>query len=282
MKTLSALKQDLEFNSGLSGLVGVLKNIAVSQYRALETRAKTNDKLKEAIYSFLEVINPSQVAHPFLNPSQQSQIVVAVTSDSGLIGGLNKDVVDTALKELSQTPGQLVVVGERGRIWARESNVPFTSFSGIKEEDMQGQALQLRNYLLSKFLEQSCGYLKIVYPRAASFSVQKIETLAFLPFRLEAMEMKEPSPLMAEVILESMPADVVEYCVYLWMGQKLMEIFMLSKLAEYGARFAHMERSSQKLKELDASLRLQYFRVRHELIDRNMRELFAARQLYAG
>ena len=41
MKTVSALKQDLEFNGGLAALIGVLKNIAVSQYHAMESRAKS-------------------------------------------------------------------------------------------------------------------------------------------------------------------------------------------------------------------------------------------------
>ncbi|MGE5197216.1 MAG: hypothetical protein ACM3IL_01765, partial [Deltaproteobacteria bacterium] len=85
-----------------------------------------------------------------------------------------------------------------------------------------------------------------------------------------------------EVILESRLSDIVEYLIYLWMGQKLYEIFGLSRLAEFAARFVHLEESFQKLKELDTKTRLEYFRVRHELVDRNMRELFAARLSYAS
>jgi len=60
------------------------------------------------------------------------------------------------------------------------------------------------------------------------------------------------------------------------------EIFGLSRLAEFAARFVHLEESSQKLKDMDGKLQQEYFRVRHELIDRNMRELFSARLLYAS
>ena len=68
----------------------------------------------------------------------------------------------------------------------------------------------------------------------------------------------------------------------LGIGQKFDEIMGLSRLAEFAARFVHLEASSQKLKETDNKTHLEYFRVRHELIDRNMRELFAARLLYAS
>ena len=121
MKTVSALKQDLEFNGGLAALIGVLKNIAVAQYHSMESRAKSFEKLKDAIYSFLEIIDPRQVAHPFLNPQNEVQMVVAVTSDSGLLGGLNREVIDTALAELAKIPGRLVVIGERGKMYARET-----------------------------------------------------------------------------------------------------------------------------------------------------------------
>ena len=282
MKTLSAIKQDLEFNSGLGSLIGVLKNIAVSQYHAMESRAKSFEKLKDAIYSFLEIINPRQVAHPFLNPQNELQMVVAVTSDSGLLGGLNKDVIDTALAELAKIPGRLVVIGERGKMYAREARVSCAAFPGIKEEEIPAMAMQTRNYILSKFMEESLGHLKIIYPRSISFTVQRIEAVTFLPFCLEVREMQEPPPRLSEVILESRPADVVEYCVYLWIEQKLAEILIFSKLAEYAARFSHLERSAQRLKEMDQKLKMQYFRVRHEIIDRNMRELFATRQIYAS
>lgn len=282
MKTVSALKQDLEFNGGLAALIGVLKNIAVSQYHAMESRAKNFEKLKDAIYSFLEIIDPRQVAHPFLNPQNELQMVVAVTSDSGLLGGLNKEVIDTALAELAKIPGRLVVIGERGKMYARETKTSCAAFPGIKEEEIPALAMQLRNYILGKFIEESIGHLKLVYPRSVSFTVQRIETVTFLPFRLEARQLEEPPPLLSEVILESLPADVVEYCVYLWIEQKLAEIFIFSKLAEYAARFSHLERSAQRLKEMDQKLKMQYFRVRHEIIDRNMRELFATRQIYAS
>lgn len=282
MKTVSALKQDLEFNGGLAALIGVLKNIAVAQYHSMESRAKSFEKLKDAIYSFLEIIDPRQVAHPFLNPQNEVQMVVAVTSDSGLLGGLNREVIDTALAELAKISGRLVVIGERGKMYARETRTSCVAFAGIKEEEIPALAMQLRNYVLGKFMEESIGYLKVVYPRSISFTVQRVETVTFLPFRLEARQLDEPPPLLSEVILESRPADVIEYCVYLWIEQKLAEIFAFSKLAEYAARFSHLERSAQRLKEMDQKLKMQYFRVRHEIIDRNMRELFATRQIYAS
>jgi ATP synthase F1 gamma subunit len=283
VKTLATIKKDMEFNRGLSSLIEVLKNIAVSQYHALEQKIKSFEKFLLTAESFFDFIDFTKVNHPFLNPQEKPLGVVAVTSDSGLLGGLNMQVVTVAISELEKMPGKLIVVGERGKSYARESNIPFVAFSGIKDEERYSQAMQLRDYLAGKVLEGSLGALKVVYPKPVSFTVQHVETVSFLPFSPSLQ--KQPQAMkqeLSEIILESDLGDIVEYLVYQWIGQKLYEIFGLSRLSEFAARYVHLEESSQKLKEMDNKLRLQYFRIRHELIDRNMRELFSARLLYAS
>lgn len=282
MRTLISIKKDMEFDSGLLTLLEVLKNISVAQYRILEQRIKTYEKFSETLRSFFEFIDVRKIDHPFLNPKEKKQIVIAVTSDSGLLGGLNRHVIAAALNELESIPGKLIVIGERGKLYARESNVPFAAFGGIREEERYTQASQLRDYVVGKVIKESIGYLKIVYPRPVSFTLQRVEVFQFLPYSAEDAAGAEKRRDLSEVIIESSPGDILEYILYIWIGHKVYEIFGLSRLAEFAARFVHLEESSQKLKDMDAKLRQQYFRVRHELIDRNMRELFSARLLYAS
>jgi ATP synthase F1 gamma subunit len=281
MKTLSVIKKDMEFNKGLSSLIDALKNIAVSQYRALEKKIKSFERFEVFVASFFDFIDLQHCHHPFLTPRVEPQAVVAVTSDSGLLGGLNMQVVNNALVELEKVPGKLIVIGERGKVYARDSKIPFIAFPGIKEEDRLAQAMQLRDFLLKQMAEGAFGMLKVVYPRPLSFTVQRVETISFVPFAPATLKSKSSAEI-PPYLSESTPQDLVAYLAYLWMGHKLFEIFGLSRLAEFSARYVHLEESLQKLKDMDNKLKLQYFRVRHELIDRNMRELFSARLLYAS
>ena len=282
MRTLPSIKKDLEFNSSLSALIEVLKNIAVSQFRALEQKLRSCDKFFLMNDSFFEFIDTSKINHPFLIPKNESQMVVAITSDGGLLGGLNMQVVATAVRELGKIPGKLIVIGERGKIYARESGIPFIAFTGIADEVRYEQAIQLRDYVINKVFTDSIGYLKIVYPYPVSFTLQRIEIVSVLPYLPNSSGQIKPKEIPPDIIIESEMGKIVEYLVYLWLGQKFYELFGLSRLAEFAARFVHLEESLQKLKEMDRKVRLQYFRVRHELIDRNMRELFSARLLYAS
>lgn len=192
-------------------------------------------------------------------------------------------VVTKAVIELEKAPGQLIVVGERGKMYAAESGLPFIAFPGINDEERYGQAMQLRDYIMAKALKGSFGNLKVVYPYPVSFTVQRVEMLSFLPFSPASTESGQASSSQPkDILLESRLDEIIEYLVYLWIGQKFYDIFGLSRLAEFAARYVHLEESLHKLKEMDTKLKLQYFRIRHELIDRNMRELFSARLLYAS
>ena len=84
------------------------------------------------------------------------------------------------------------------------------------------------------------------------------------------------------VILESSFGSMVEYLAFLLIGRKLGDIFGLSRLAEVGARYVHLEGSGQRLEEMTKKLKLKYFRLRHEVIDQSMRELFSARMAGSG
>lgn len=281
MRTLSKIKKDLEFNKGLSVLIETLKTIAVAQYRALEQRIGTFEDFFLSIESLFEFIDIKNINHPFLNSGNKPQIVVAVTSDSGLLGGLNMQVVNVAISEIEKISGKIIVIGERGKIYLRETGIPTVNFPGISEEERFGQSMQLRDYIINQVLTGSFGQVRVVYSRPISFAVQRVETLSFLPYS-PSDKGKAQKGGISDIIMESSPQNMVEYLVYMWMGQKLYEIFGLSRLAEFAARYIHLEESAQKIKDIDKKVRLEYFRVRHELIDRTMRELFAARSLYAN
>ncbi len=282
MKTLSVLKKDLEFNKGLTSLIETLKTIAVSQYRTLEQRIKSFKEFVVTIESFFDLLSLERIEHPFLDAAGKSQAVVAITSDTGLLGGLNAQVIAAALRELEEIPGKLIVIGECGKAYVRETSIPFVAFGGIIDEERQGQAMQLRDYIITEMMKGAFGYLKVVYPHPVSFTVQRVETVPFLPFTPAYVKEGQRIRYVPDIIMESHPADCVGYLVYLWMGQRFYEIFGWSRLAEFAARFTHLEECTQRLKDMYKKVQLQYFKARHELIDRNMRELFAARSLYAS
>src|SRR3989338_441268 len=311
MKLLSQIKNDIDFNRNLYNLVDALGKIAVSQYYLLEKKVKLYEKIFTGvgeIFAAVDIVNSSS---PFINPQNCPPGVIAVTSDAGLLGGLNMQVMNLAAKEMSRAGGKpegsgwqpnsqshrpagsclasdsqshrLLTIGEKGRLYAAENNMACASFKGIGDTESFLQAQQLRDYIIAEGSEGRLGALKIIYPHPISVISQRVQTITLLP--VTQVVSSPPRPPAgnreggngADVILESSTDNILKYLAYIFLGNKLSDIFSLARLAELSARFVHLETSKSKIEQLNKELRLQYFRQKHELADRNMRELFAAR-----
>lgn len=281
MRLLSAIKKDLDFNLNLYNLIEVLKEIAIAQYKILEKKIRTFDVIFSALGDVYDLLQASHIEHPLLHPGDRQPGVIAITSDAGLLGGLNMSVMSQAIKEAEHKKARLIIIGEKGQMYAAESNLPFVVFKGVKDETRLEQALELRDYILKEELEGKLGELKIVYPFSLSIVSQQVKVLQLFPFsKAEQFQGRLEKLVVSDFILESPVGRALEYWMYLFLGQKFFQIFGLSRLAELSARFTHLENSKTKIEQLNKDLKLQYFRQRHEMIDRNMRELFATRMAF--
>jgi ATP synthase F1 gamma subunit len=280
MKLLSQIKADMEFNRNLYNLIEVLKEISLSQYHVLEKKVRAFQRIFDCLGSIFGMVNIQDSKHPLIDPGNRQPGVIAVTSETGLLGGLNLQVMNLALKEARENKAKLIIVGEKGQIYARESDIPFVAFPGISDEDKLKQALALRDYIMKEEVELKLGQLKIVYPYPISIVAQRVQILQLLPFVQAGPDNLVQEAVPVEMIKESLVGDMAGFMVFLLLGHKFHEVFGLSRLAELSARFVHLEDSKTKIEQLNKQLRLQYFRQRHEMIDRNMRELFAARQAF--
>ena len=280
------IKRTIDFNKSFRSLLEVLKLVAVSEYHNLERKLQTFERLQSVLGEFFQCIDTDQINHPFLTPGKNPMAVLAVTSDAGLLGGINMQVVTKAVSLVREHDGRLIIIGDRGVIYAQDSGLSFTHFPGIVDSHRYAQACEIRDYLTQKVMAGEFGGIKVVYPRAHSFVVHRVEVETFIPFALPegtavAEKAADKSETMKEIIFESTPDEVIEYLAYIIFGQRLFEIFGFSRVCEQAARYLHLDESCNKIAEMNKKLLLQYFRRRHEIIDSNMRELFSARSLYA-
>lgn len=271
------LKNDMEFYESLGSLIEVLKLIAAAQYQALERKMKGHASYVDAIGDIFSMLDMQKIENPFLKKTGKAKAVIAITTDAGLLGGLNALVMNKALEQFRGEDSKLIIIGKRGRLYVEKNKLVFADFPGVNNEQRLEQAFKLRDYIASNFLKGNFGELVLVFPRAISFAVQKIEVLNLLPFVPDNLEINTSKIDISEVILESSLSDIAEYLIYLWLGQKIFEIFGLSLVAEQSARFTHLENCTQRIQDENKKLKYQYFRTRHEIIDQNMRELFSAR-----
>ena len=293
MLALTKIKKDIEFNNDFKKALEVLKLIAAAQFYALEKNLKATThtegtshkpftRFEGSVKELLDTLLAIPFKHAFLEPAAETKprLFLCMTSDRGLLGGLNMRVVRAAIDRVRSAEDELVVVGEQGKNYARDSGIRFTLFPGIQDDRLHEQTDRLAHHLFKEVKSGRFGAIETVYPRALSLVSQRLEIIPLFPPSREGIEPLSKEKR-ASLILESSPASLLEYLVYLSLVDRLTNIFLMSRLAEAAARYTHLEECMQKIDEINKKLKLKYFRLRHEVIDASMRELFSARIVYA-
>ncbi|MFH1245730.1 MAG: FoF1 ATP synthase subunit gamma [Candidatus Omnitrophota bacterium] len=285
MQSARELKKELGLNAELTELLDVLKGIASSQFRALENKKERFATFLDAFEGFFQMIDFSPVEHPFAKDTSGKLGIIMVTSDEGFMGGLNTRVINTALNYTGVKGARLIVIGERGAGYLTGLGHNFVKFPGIAGEERYEAAVKIKDYIMKEGLAGQFSRLILVYPKPISFTVQKIEVIKILPcselFERQKTEdrgqtTEDRIQTTEEVIIESSLGSIIEFLLGAWITEKLFEVFEDSKLSEFSARVVHLEESHQSLLQRGRHIQFQYFRSHHDLVDKGMRETFAA------
>lgn len=296
MQSLQKLQTELRLNTEMVELINTLKGVAVVEFQRLEKRKERFERFFSSIDGFFRFIDFSKVKHPFVNEKGRTGIVM-VTSDEGFMGGLNTKVIHEALNYCASEDSDFIILGKRGANYLRGMGYDFEEFPGIGVDDRYAPANKLKEHLIKRSLSERLSRIVLFYPKPISFFVQKIERVHILPCQnlfkgyeqekgLEDISKVVESRIQQwisripgmdeDIIVESSLEDMIEYLVEVWLTQKLFEVFEDSKLAELSARAVHLEESQQHLGEQAKELKHQYFRSHHELIDKDLRDMFSA------
>ena len=286
MQSIQRIKEEMHLNVDMAELMEILKGIAVSEYWALLKKQGRFKRFMDAFNGFFNILDFSSLDHPFARHTGKLAILM-ITSNEGFMGGLNARVIETAFTHPEADAAALIMVGEQGAVRLEALKRPFKGFGGIVTEGSHAAAVELRNYIVQEVKEGVFQRLVVYYPKSISFMVQRVEELRILPCtelfqkrsKASLLEQKKGKPASEEadgLIIESSLHEMIQYLAETWIVQKFYEIFEESKLAEFSARTVHLEESFQLLQERGKSIRFQYLRSWHELIDKGMRDIFSA------
>lgn len=276
MAIIKKIKEDLESNQELTGLVDILREISAAQFRKARDRKERFKTFLDSFESFFKIINLSKSPHPFASAGTEKIGIIMVTSDRGFMGRLNTQVINTALDYRKNDTAELIILGRKGASFLNGLGEEFTFFPGIDEGNRYQLVIGLRDYIVRQRLSGKIGRTILVYPEPISFVYQKIKLIKILPCA-ELFDRKPELNLQDErIIVEPSLDKIVEYLVTTWITHKFYEVFEDSKLSEFAARTLNLENSYQQLLKRSGLLHHQYAYSFHRLVDRNMRDIFGS------
>lgn len=296
MPTALQLKKDIQLNADLTSVLGVMEDIAVSQFHSLDKKKQRFKVIMEAFERFFSMINLSGLKHPLIESQNENMAIIMISSDEGFMGGLNNKVINAALARRQNRKAELFIVGTRGADSLKSLGEKCVAFPGVDLSNRYQAAEQIKDQIMQGVKENRFGHCILSYARPISFSVQKIEVETLLPcsriYSKEVPDKESPpgeqerpagqkgAPAAREsFILESSLEGILEYLVGTYIVERLFLVFEENKLSEFGARANHLEGSCQYLKTQGKKIKLDYIKRVHAKVDQGMRETFASQIL---
>ncbi|MEM7480535.1 MAG: ATP synthase F1 subunit gamma [Acidobacteriota bacterium] len=240
--------------------------------RAVRTRPYT-DKLAELIEDLSGVTGDYE--HPLMQPSDSKRsALVVLTSNRGLCGGYNANVIRTANAHLkaqkaSGLETDVYMVGRKG--------LSAFKFSGrdverqildIDDKPRFEQVEPIAQELIDEFTAGRLGSVYVAYMRFYSPGKQLPEIFQLLPLSREetAGEAEEETGAQGIYEIQPSPEELLERLLPAAVRMRLFQSFNDAAVSEQIARMAAMKAATEAAEEMIGNLTREYNRARQSQI----------------
>jgi len=225
-------------------------------------------------------------AHPLLaaRPVKRAEIVL-LTSDRGLAGAFNSNVVRRTQRFLTETSEQyerveVSILGRKARDFFRARHMPVRKdFGGVHQLATYAKAAELARELSERFLSCEVDAVFLCYNEFKSAIAQTVVVKQFLPI-VTAGEASahQGYDFLYEPSRDELLAELVPKHLAIQVWRALLD----SAASEHGARMTAMESASKNASEMIERLTLEMNRARQATITKELMEIVGGAEALKG
>jgi F-type H+-transporting ATPase subunit gamma len=256
--------------------------ISASRLTRAQERVAQARPYTEEITAALEriVSTEATISHPLLEhrPEADAAAVLVVTSDRGLAGPYNANVLRTAeelmakLREDGLEP-KLYVTGRKGVAYYRFRQRPIEqSWTGFSDAPSYAEADEIVEHLVEEFVSLRVDQIHAVYTDFVSAGTQRAVARRFVPLVIEEVEEGPPEPI-PQYIYEPSPERLLDALLPRYLGARVFTAMLESAASEHAARRRAMKAATDNAHELIGALTRQYNQARQAQITQEIMEI---------
>jgi F-type H+-transporting ATPase subunit gamma len=236
-------------------------------------------KLKELLQNLSAVTDPSENKFAKINDSK-SVLIVAVTSNRGLCGGFNNNIIKRVQfliqNDFKENDVKVLCLGKKVKDVIKKTSNYFITEELSAVEDIFSdltfdRTSTIANELMELYKQQQFSKIVVVYNRFVNAATQAIETEQFLPV-LEVKQ-EEGVSVAQDYIFEPNKEDLVGLLIPKSLKIQLFKALLDSNASENGARMTAMHKATDNANDLQKSLKLSYNKARQAAITNEILEI---------
>ena len=276
MANLKEIRNRISSVSSTMQITSAMKMVSAAKLKkaqdAITAMRPYADKLTELLQNFSSNLDADNGSVFTKNREIKNILIVAITSNRGLCGAFNSNIIKQA-NELAKnyTKGNVSVmaIGKKANDSLSKEFKILSNESKIFDDLNFTNVAQIAQVLMNKFKDGSVDKIELVYNKFKNAATQIVTTEQFLPI----VTSKDQINNNQDYIFEPSKVEIVKTLIPKSLKTQLFKAVRDSFASEHGARMTAMHKATDNATELRDQLKLTYNKARQAAITNEILEI---------
>ncbi|HCQ12200.1 ATP synthase F1 subunit gamma [Flavobacterium sp.] len=286
MANLKEIRNRITSVSSTMQITSAMKMVSAAKLKkaqdAITAMRPYAEKLTELLQSLSSTLD-GEVGGSFTTQREVNKVlIVAVTSNRGLCGAFNSNVIKQAKLIADSYAGKQVdifAIGKKGNDALSKTNKIAGNKSEVFDNLTFDNVAEIAQILTDKFTSGEYDKIQIVYNQFKNAATQIVQTEQFLPLA----PIKSDKPVSTgDYIFEPSKEEIVLTLIPKSLKTQLYKAIRDSFASEHGARMTAMHKATDNATELRNQLKLTYNKARQAAITNEILEIVGGAEALKG
>jgi F-type H+-transporting ATPase subunit gamma len=267
---IASVSSTMQITSAMKMVSAAKLKKAQDAITAMRPYASTLTELIQNLSGSLE----GDAQNPYTHVREkQTVLVVAITSNRGLCGAFNANIIKKTRQLIEAYTDQnvsLLTIGKKGSELLEKTGRVVTSHDALLDELTYNNVGEVAQQIMDQFEERVYDEVVLVYNRFKNAATQIVEVEPFLPIIAET---ETESTASGDYIFEPSQAEIVNDLLPKSLKMQFFKALRDSFASEHGARMTAMHKATDNATELRDQLKLTYNKARQAAITNEILEI---------
>jgi F-type H+-transporting ATPase subunit gamma len=266
-------------------ITSAMKMVSAAKLKRAQDAITKMRPYAEKLQEILSNVSSAEASNDFSrNGEVKSTLIVAITSNRGLCGGFNNNIIKEVKAVAKQANGEvkLLSLGKKANdVFKRTewhttegfSETPYIIFDALTFSN----ASEIAETLMNQFKSGRYDKIVLIYNKFKNAAVQSVQTEQFLPV-VTSSSVEGNS----EYIFEPEKEQILNELIPRSLKVQLFKALLDSQAAEHGARMTAMHKATDNASEMVKELKLTYNKARQAAITGEILEIVAGAEALNG
>ncbi len=280
MANLRDIRRRIKSIKNTAQITKAMQMVAASRMRRAQQSAvagRPYSMLLDEIAAHLHAAG-SDFTHPLIQERPiKKTCALVVTTDKGLCGALNTNLLREIVKDDPDGKKVYVTVGRKGRQFlARLGRTLLADFE-IKDNFSFRDSKRISTFLIERYLKHEFDAVEIYYTRFINTINQKPERVELVPIGAHKLKFKDNAEVgVGDYLFEPAAGQLLGKLLPFYVHFETYQTLLDAKASEHSARMVAMKNATDNAKELVTDLTLEYNKARQANITKELLEIATA------